>query len=198
MDVHPLGNIHNQLHVGVIVIVGAARHLNVVISHSDVVCIGLQVFGGSHHCELDGALVAECLVSPFSNGSNLLDGSNTVVGNQNLFMMLKSASRESVCPQPEPVLSDASARVGQLLTFVMTVCPLFAATKSFTFESFAFSTLLPPIKWSAIWCSSAYVCLPLFWGTTTPFRGALLVVSAIVREEGSVVGGWATMGYLGH
>lgn len=67
----------------------------------------------------------------------------------------------------------------------MTVCPLFAMTKSFTLESFAFSTLLPPMKWSAMLCSSAYVCL---WGTTTPFRGALLVISVILRVGESVAG----------
>lgn len=186
VDVHPLSNIHDQLHIGVVVVIGAAGHLNVVICHSDVVCVGLQIFGGGHDRELDGALVAECLVSPFSNRSDFLDGSDTVVGNQNLFVARKSASHvlrdvaQAHLYSPRFVLSSSSSPwPGKILTFVITVCPLFAMTKSFTFESFAFSTLLPPMKWSAIWCSSAYVCFPLFWGTTTPFRGALLVVSAI-------------------
>lgn len=86
VDVHPLGDIHDQLHVGVVVVVGASRHFNVVVCHSDVVCVGLQILGGGHDGELDGALVAECLVRPFSNRSDFLDGSNTVVGNQNLIV----------------------------------------------------------------------------------------------------------------
>lgn len=86
MDVHPLGNIHDQLHICVVVVVGAAGHFNVVVCHSDVVCVGLEIFGGGHDCELDGALVAERLVSPFSNRSDFLDGSNAIVGNQDLFI----------------------------------------------------------------------------------------------------------------
>lgn len=92
VDVHPLGDIHDQLHVGVVVVVGASRHFNVVVCHSDVVCVGLQILGGGHDGELDGALVAECLVRPFSNRSDFLDGSNAVVGNQNLVGAPQSAS----------------------------------------------------------------------------------------------------------
>lgn len=92
VDVHPLGDIHDQLHVGVVVVVGASRHFNVVVCHSDVVCVGLQILGGGHDGELDGALVAECLVCPFSNRPDFLDGSNTVVGNQNLIVAPQSAS----------------------------------------------------------------------------------------------------------
>lgn len=92
VDVHPLGNIDDQFHIGVVVVVGAARHFNVVVCHSDVVRVGLQIFGGGHDRELNGALVAERLVSPFSNRSDLLNGSNAVVGNQNLFVAPRSAS----------------------------------------------------------------------------------------------------------
>lgn len=92
VDIHPLGNIYDQLHIGVVVVVGAARHFDVVVCHSDVVCVGLQIFGRGHDRKLDGALVAERLVSPFSNRSDFLDGSNAVVGNQNLFVAPRSAS----------------------------------------------------------------------------------------------------------
>lgn len=67
MDVHALGNIHNQLHIGVVVVVGASRDFDVVVCHSDVVCVGLQIFGSGHDGELNGALVAESLVGPFSD-----------------------------------------------------------------------------------------------------------------------------------
>lgn len=95
VDVHPLSNIHDQLHIGVVVVVGAAGHFNVVVCHSDVVCVGLQIFGCGHDRELDGALIAERLVGPFSNRSDFLDGSNAVVGNQNLFIAPKLASHKS-------------------------------------------------------------------------------------------------------
>ena len=86
MNVHPLSNIHNQLHVGVVVVVGPAGNLDVVVCHANIVCVRLQILGGCHDGELDGALVAECFVRPFSNRSDFLDGSNTVVGNQNLIV----------------------------------------------------------------------------------------------------------------
>jgi hypothetical protein len=67
MDVHALGNIHNQLDVGIVVVVCAAGNLDVVVGHSNVLCVGLQIFGGGHHCEVNGSLVAERLVRPFSD-----------------------------------------------------------------------------------------------------------------------------------
>jgi len=67
VDIHALGNIHDQLYVGVVVVVGAAGDFDVVVCHSDIVCVGLQIFGSGHDGELDGALVAESLVSPFSD-----------------------------------------------------------------------------------------------------------------------------------
>lgn len=59
-------------------------HLNILICHTDVVGIGVQIFWRGHHCELDGTLIAESFISPFPDGTNLLDGGNTVVGDQNL------------------------------------------------------------------------------------------------------------------
>lgn len=66
VHVHALRNIDNELHIGVVVVVRATWNLNVLISHSDVVGIGAQIFGRGHHSELDGPLVAERLVCPFS------------------------------------------------------------------------------------------------------------------------------------
>ncbi len=59
-------------------------------------------------------------------------------------------------------------RVGKL-TLVMTVWPSWRATNSFTFEPGASSSLLPPMKWEAKLCFSAYVAWPLRRGTVTPF-----------------------------
>jgi hypothetical protein len=44
----------------------------------------VQIFGCSHHCELDSALVAEGFVGPFSHGSDLFDSCDTVIGDENL------------------------------------------------------------------------------------------------------------------
>ena len=67
MDVHTLSNVDDQLDVGIVVVVGTAGNLDVVVRHSDVFCVGLQIFGGSHHSEVNGSLVAERLVCPFSD-----------------------------------------------------------------------------------------------------------------------------------
>jgi hypothetical protein len=67
MDIHALSNIHNQLDVGIVVVVCAAGNLDVVVGHSNVFCVGLQIFGGGHDSEVNGSLVTERLVSPFSD-----------------------------------------------------------------------------------------------------------------------------------
>ncbi|KAH6606987.1 hypothetical protein Trco_006140 [Trichoderma cornu-damae] len=41
MDVHALGNVHNQLDVGIVVVICAAGDLDVVVRHSNVVGVGL-------------------------------------------------------------------------------------------------------------------------------------------------------------
>lgn len=84
MDVHALRNVDDQFDIGVVVVVGTAGDLNVVVGHTDVICVGLQIFGGGHDGELDSPLVAERLVRPFSDRSDLFDGRNTVVGNEDL------------------------------------------------------------------------------------------------------------------
>jgi hypothetical protein len=85
VDVHALRNIHNHLHVRIIIIVRAARHLDVVVRHADVVRVGRQVLWRGHDGELDGALIAEGLVGPFPHRADLLDCGNTVIGNQDLW-----------------------------------------------------------------------------------------------------------------
>lgn len=96
MDIHPLGNVHDQLYISVIVVVCAAGNLNVVVCHPDVVCVGVKILGGGHHGELNGALVAECFVGPFSDGADLLNGGDSVVCNQDLFR--EKGRMVSVCP----------------------------------------------------------------------------------------------------
>jgi hypothetical protein len=84
MDVHALRNIDDQLDIGVVVVVSATWDLDVVVSHADVVCIGLQILGRGHNSEMDSPLVTKDLICPFSHGADFLDGGNTVVRNQDL------------------------------------------------------------------------------------------------------------------
>lgn len=84
MNIHSFGNIDNQLDIGIIIIIGTTGHLDIFIGHSDVVRIGVQILWGSHYCELNRSLVAEGFVGPFSYGANLLDGGNTIVGDEYL------------------------------------------------------------------------------------------------------------------
>jgi hypothetical protein len=67
----------------------------------------------------------------------------------------------------------------------MTVCPSWLATKSFTFEGGAFSSRLPPMKWSATLCFSVHVGLPLETGTVRLAVAVplLFVVEGIFSSE---------------
>jgi len=59
-------------------------YLNILICHSNIIRVCLQIFRCGHHCELDGPLVAEGFVGPFSYRSNLFYRSDTVVSNKHL------------------------------------------------------------------------------------------------------------------
>lgn len=65
-------------------------------------------------------------------------------------------------------------------TFVMTVWPSWLATKSFTFDGGAFSSLFPPMKWSGRLCFAAYDAVPL---TGAPCRLPVPFVSAIAAAR---------------
>lgn len=67
VDIHSLGDIQNELDVGIVVVICAAGNLDVVVCHSDVICVGLQILWCGHDGEVNGSLVAERLVGPFSN-----------------------------------------------------------------------------------------------------------------------------------
>jgi hypothetical protein len=97
VDVHTLSDIDNQLDIGVVVVIGASGNFDVVVGHANVVGVGLEILRSGHDCEVDGPLVAENFVCPFSHRSNLLDGGNTVVGDQNLSKVKTLANR----PRPQ-------------------------------------------------------------------------------------------------
>lgn len=66
-DLPALGDLHNEHHVGVVVVVGAAGHVHHLVRHADVLGVGAHVVRRGHHHEGDRALVlrfkAGCRVS---------------------------------------------------------------------------------------------------------------------------------------
>jgi hypothetical protein len=83
--------------------VGILSYLYILIRHSNIVCIRLQIFRCSHHCKLDCPLVAEGFVGPFSHGPDFFDCGNAIVGNENLTrymlaprMMIRQISLDSL------------------------------------------------------------------------------------------------------
>lgn len=51
---------------------------------SGITCVGLEVLGGDHDHEANGALIAEHLVGPAADGAHALHSSNAIVGNEHL------------------------------------------------------------------------------------------------------------------
>ena len=115
MDVHAFGDINYEFNIRIIVVVRSTRnlqihvshltegtrsvmlllpasYLDVLVRHSNVVCICLQIFWSGHHRELNRSFVSEGLVGPFSDRSDLLDGSNTVVRDQDLHTIMSAAA----------------------------------------------------------------------------------------------------------
>mgnify|MGYP006976734340 FL=1 len=80
-----------------------------MICHADVVGIGLKIFWRSHDRELDGTLVSERLVRPFSYRPDLLDGCNTVVRDQNLEFDISSAIQS----RPTGGIMDKGVSMGE-------------------------------------------------------------------------------------
>ena len=93
----------------------------------------------------------------------------------------QSESAEGVNWALVSLLAGSSAK----LTFVITVCPSWWATKSFTALAGAFSSLLPPMKWSASLCFAAYDTLPLVMGTVPLVCGLAvpLTVAIVYKVE---------------
>jgi len=108
MHAHTFCNIDDKVDIRVVVVVRAARylvsvlgwrmtirghhctHLNILICHPDVVGICCQIIWCGHDCELNGTFIPKSFVCPFPDGSDHLDGCNTVVGNEHLKMMMSA------------------------------------------------------------------------------------------------------------
>ena len=71
----PLGDVEDEVDVGVVVVVGPAPDLHHVVGHLDVLGVGLEVLGSDHDDKLDGPLLGgEVLVGPPPDRPDALDG----------------------------------------------------------------------------------------------------------------------------
>jgi hypothetical protein len=116
VHVHALGNIDNELDVGIVIVVGAAgylhitlgtpstapsascTHLNILVRHANVLGIGLEILGRRHDGELDGALISKRLVCPLPHRADLFDCCDTIVCNEHLRRKPASALLSSRIP----------------------------------------------------------------------------------------------------
>ncbi|CAN8023057.1 unnamed protein product, partial [Ixodes persulcatus] len=78
---HPLGNVQDKVHVGIVVVVRAARHRHTVVRQLDVLCTRgtMHAIAPHHDDKADGLVVAEHLVRPSSNGAHAFYCRNAVV-----------------------------------------------------------------------------------------------------------------------
>jgi hypothetical protein len=94
---------------------GGVTYFNVLIRHTDVICVCCQVLWCGHDSELYSALISKCLVCPFSDTADLLDCRNTIVRNKHL--------SRSMCQlvRLKDTIGISFSMKSILLTFVMTV-----------------------------------------------------------------------------
>ena len=78
MDGVEARQLHDEGDVGVVVVVGAARHVHDGVDHADVLGVGLQVLRGGHDHEADGPFVPEHLLRPPPDAPDGLHGRHAV------------------------------------------------------------------------------------------------------------------------
>lgn len=120
-------------------------YLHISISHTYIIRVGLKVLGCCHDGELNCPLIAKRLISPFSYRSDLFHRCDAVVCNKHL--------RQDV---PLTTRSIVSLSHSLSLTDVITVCPSFWVTKSFTWPDRAAFKWFPPMKWAGRLCFAEY------------------------------------------
>jgi hypothetical protein len=64
IDLCALSDVDDQIDVGVVVVVRAARNRHKVVGHADVLGVGVQILGRCHGDKRHGAIVAKRLVGP--------------------------------------------------------------------------------------------------------------------------------------
>mmetsp|Transcript_21960 Transcript_21960/g.54329 ORF Transcript_21960/g.54329 Transcript_21960/m.54329 type:complete len:606 (-) Transcript_21960:134-1951(-) len=82
--IHPLtlGDVHDEVHVCIVVGIFATWHLDEVVSIPDELRVGLEVLRSGHGDELDGVFVAQLVVRPPAHGYDRLGRRHAVVGNE--------------------------------------------------------------------------------------------------------------------
>ena len=80
--IHSFGDVHDQLNVGVVVVVRSAWYRHIVIGHLNVLSVRLQIFWCDHHHKSNRTLISEHLVSPSPDGSHAFHGGDAIVGDQ--------------------------------------------------------------------------------------------------------------------
>ena len=121
-------------------IIAPSGNLNVLVCHSNVLGIDSQVVWCSHDDELNGSFVSKCLVGPthYHISMVLVDLSTGTCSATVRVGLVRYHLRI------ERISLTAAIPLFAIRTLVMTVCPPFFATKSFTLPGAALSTELPP------------------------------------------------------
>ena len=98
--VHPVEprNLNDEFNICVVVIVRPPRDIDDFVPHAYVLCVRPEVLGGGHHDEEDGALVAEGVVGPLTDGTDALDGADTIVSDEDFvnYLLFGSAKLRDV------------------------------------------------------------------------------------------------------
>ena len=85
-------NLHNESHIGIVVVVAASWDFNKLVSHTNMLCIDAHVFWSGHCNQLNSSLIAKCLISPAAYTPHELDSSNPIVGYQHAAQHCKFVS----------------------------------------------------------------------------------------------------------
>ena len=92
--------VDDELHVGVVVGVAAARHLDELISAADELRVRREVLRGRHDHELNRLLVSEGLVGPLTDRHDRLGRGHAVVGDEDPADQAVAAALLHVIPHP--------------------------------------------------------------------------------------------------
>jgi hypothetical protein len=67
MNASTFGNIHDEIDIGIVVIIRTSRNFDIAVSHANVFRVDLEIIRGSHDCEFDFAFASKCFIAPLSD-----------------------------------------------------------------------------------------------------------------------------------